>query len=122
MLCRLQVPPPSPLICRLLSAEISGFADPGAYILQAPDCAILFELHLTSMYSHSLGLNFQEEEKDKLRCFHTEVLTENQSMDKLPKDAVIIQFMEASDDVPVPVLAASDIAELHLEAQVHLRE
>ena len=74
------------------------------------------------MYSHSRSLNPQEEEKDKLRCFHTEVLTENQSMDKLPKDAVIIQFMEASNDTPAPVLAATDIAELHLEAQVHLHE
>ena len=71
-----------------------------------------------------MRLNSQEEEKDKLRCFHTEVLTENQSMDKLPKNAVIIQFTEASNDVPAPVLAATDTdtAEIHIEAQVHLQE
>ena len=69
-----------------------------------------------------MRLNTQEEEKDKLRCFHTEVLTENTSMDKLPKDAVIIQFMEGSNDVPAPVLAATDTAELHLEVQVDLQE
>ena len=69
-----------------------------------------------------MRLDTQEEEKDKLRCFHTEVLTENKSMDKLPKDAVIIQFMEGSNNTPAPVLAATDTAELHLETQVDLKE
>ena len=69
-----------------------------------------------------MRLDAQEEETDKLRCFHTEVLTENQSMDKLPKDAVIIQFMEGSNDVPAPVLAATDTAELHLEVRVDRQE
>ena len=42
-------------------------------------------------------------------------------MDKLPKDAVIIQFMEGSNDVPAPVLAATDTAELHLQVRVLLK-
>ena len=42
-------------------------------------------------------------------------------MDKLPKDTVIIQFMEGSNDVPAPVLAAKDTAELHLEVRAIFR-
>ena len=42
-------------------------------------------------------------------------------MDKLPKDTVIIQFMEGSNDVPAPVLAATDTAELHLKVRVIFR-
>lgn len=88
-------------------------------MIQRSDDAML-EWHLSKVLSHS-HLDTQEEEKDKLRCFHTEVLTENQSMDKLPKDAVIIQFMEGSNDVPAPVVAATDTAELHLKVWVIFR-
>ena len=61
----------------------------------------------------------QEQDEDKLKCFHMEVISEQQDMDNLPKDAVIIQFMDAGAATPaVPMLAASDIAELIVKGQV----
>ena len=62
----------------------------------------------------------QEEEEDKLRCFHTEVLTEQLDMDVLPKDAVVIQFLDASSALmaATPILTASDVAELMVTGQV----
>ena len=62
----------------------------------------------------------QEEDQDKLKCFHMEVISEQHDMDALPKDAVIIQFMDSSSApaAAVPMLAASDIAELIVKGQV----
>ena len=62
----------------------------------------------------------QEEDEDKLKCFHMEVISEQHDMDALPKDAVIIQFMDSSSApaAAVPMLAASDIAELIVKGQV----
>jgi len=62
----------------------------------------------------------QEEKDDKLSCSHMEVLGEQHSMDTLPKDAVIIHFMDPSSDTraAVPALKATDVAELHVKGQV----
>ena len=62
----------------------------------------------------------QEEAGDKLKCSHMEVLSGQQDMDELPKDAVIIQFMDPSSSpgAAVPMLAASDVAELIVKGQV----
>ena len=62
----------------------------------------------------------QEEAGDKLKCSHMEVLSGQQDMDDLPKDAVIIQFMDPSSALGagVPMLAASDVAELLVKGQV----
>ncbi len=66
------------------------------------------------------GAAAQEEAGDKLKCSHMEVLSGQQDMDDLPKDAVIIQFMDPSSALGagVPMLAASDIAELIVKGQV----
>ena len=62
----------------------------------------------------------QEDKEDKLSCSHMEVLGEQHSMDTLPKDAVIIHFMDASSDTgaAVPALKATDVAELQVKGQV----
>jgi len=62
----------------------------------------------------------QEEKEDKLSCSYMEVLGEQHSMDTLPKDAVIIHFMDASSDTraAVPTLKATDVAELYVKGQV----
>ena len=47
------------------------------------------------------------------------MLSEQLDMDVLPKDAVIIQFMDADSAPPAaPMLTASDIAELIVKGQV----
>lgn len=64
----------------------------------------------------------QEQPGEKLKCSHMEVLSGQHDMDALPQDAVIIQFTDPSTapGAAVPMLAASDVAELSVKGQVIL--
>ena len=63
----------------------------------------------------------QEGEEEKLKCFHMEVIGDGvHSMEDFPKDAIIIQFMDASSEAGVAtgmLMGPADMAELHVTGQ-----
>lgn len=67
----------------------------------------------------------QEEKEEKLKCFHMEVMSEGvHSMENFPKDAVIIQFMDASSEAGMAtgmLMGSADMAELHVTGQARER-